>query len=566
MVPLASLNGNRLPAAVMSTANEKPLFPRRSVKRGPPGLLAGVDWALVLLTATLLFCLIVNRPTGTLGLSRVMDDFYYYSQVAANIVAGHGSTFNGVVPTNGYHPLWMVVIVLLTAVTHTLNGLIWAVEAVMTVAAIASFYFSRRILLEFIKRRPLADILAILSALLALSFLRSGMEVILTVPLALALISCVLRTALPWTSRQAAGLAFLASLTILSRLDAVLLIGLLSALLFLQAEFRATFRFPQLAGALLGFLPLFLYLGSNVLWFHGLMPISGQAKQLRSTYIPSAAPFYSFAQMLATKERVCIGIVVLAALWSIVVIGRLSPVQRAVVASVLAFPVLHWCVLSVLSDWPLWIWYYYTVAVAFPVALSILLSDVTTPLPAVSKAAWLVELLIGFVCLANAGHMVYANAVKKQSSENLATEIPAATFIRNFAASHPGRYAMGDRAGLVAAMLPYPLIQTEGLVMDKPFLERIRRQENLLDVLRAYDVRYYIGTLYGTKPLEGCFHAVEPAKAGPTSAHMRADLCMAPVAEYQVGEFRTLIFDLGPARAGSGTTARGGRLAAQDAR
>lgn len=37
------------------------------------------------------------------------DDAFYYFKVAQNIVTGHGSTFDGINPTNGYHPLWLLV-------------------------------------------------------------------------------------------------------------------------------------------------------------------------------------------------------------------------------------------------------------------------------------------------------------------------------------------------------------------------------------------------------------------------------------------------------------------------
>ncbi len=37
------------------------------------------------------------------------DDAYYYFKVAQNISEGRGSTFDGINPTNGYHPLWMAV-------------------------------------------------------------------------------------------------------------------------------------------------------------------------------------------------------------------------------------------------------------------------------------------------------------------------------------------------------------------------------------------------------------------------------------------------------------------------
>src|SRR5512134_2034494 len=39
------------------------------------------------------------------------DDAYYYFKVAQNISEGHGSTFDGVNVTNGYHPLWMLICV-----------------------------------------------------------------------------------------------------------------------------------------------------------------------------------------------------------------------------------------------------------------------------------------------------------------------------------------------------------------------------------------------------------------------------------------------------------------------
>ncbi len=41
----------------------------------------------------------------------VQDDSYFYLQIADHIVAGDGSTFHGITPTNGYHPLWMAGVV-----------------------------------------------------------------------------------------------------------------------------------------------------------------------------------------------------------------------------------------------------------------------------------------------------------------------------------------------------------------------------------------------------------------------------------------------------------------------
>ncbi len=39
------------------------------------------------------------------------DDAFYYFGIARNVAHGHGSTFDGIDPTNGYHPLWMLIAV-----------------------------------------------------------------------------------------------------------------------------------------------------------------------------------------------------------------------------------------------------------------------------------------------------------------------------------------------------------------------------------------------------------------------------------------------------------------------
>ncbi|HPD14848.1 MAG TPA: hypothetical protein PLE19_07860 [Planctomycetota bacterium] len=56
------------------------------------------------LLVRVLFLAVASEP----ALVRVVpDDAYYYFQVARNVVSGQGATFDGIHPTNGYHPLWM---------------------------------------------------------------------------------------------------------------------------------------------------------------------------------------------------------------------------------------------------------------------------------------------------------------------------------------------------------------------------------------------------------------------------------------------------------------------------
>lgn len=43
--------------------------------------------------------------------SLLADDAYYYFTIAHHLAEGHGATFDGLVPTNGFHPLWEMLLV-----------------------------------------------------------------------------------------------------------------------------------------------------------------------------------------------------------------------------------------------------------------------------------------------------------------------------------------------------------------------------------------------------------------------------------------------------------------------
>lgn len=66
----------------------------------------------------ILFALVLTVGTGlalfaplSLLLSNfVPDDSFYYFKIALNVASSHGSSFDGVTLTNGYHPLWMLIL------------------------------------------------------------------------------------------------------------------------------------------------------------------------------------------------------------------------------------------------------------------------------------------------------------------------------------------------------------------------------------------------------------------------------------------------------------------------
>src|SRR5262245_19371900 len=41
----------------------------------------------------------------------IADDAFYYFTIARNLALGHGPTFDGLAPTNGFHPLYLLLLV-----------------------------------------------------------------------------------------------------------------------------------------------------------------------------------------------------------------------------------------------------------------------------------------------------------------------------------------------------------------------------------------------------------------------------------------------------------------------
>jgi hypothetical protein len=63
---------------------------------------------LTTLTLAAIFCAFALALSVEQLTFFVSDDAYYYLNVARNITHGAGSSFDGINPTNGYHPLWML--------------------------------------------------------------------------------------------------------------------------------------------------------------------------------------------------------------------------------------------------------------------------------------------------------------------------------------------------------------------------------------------------------------------------------------------------------------------------
>jgi hypothetical protein len=194
------------------------------------------------------------------------DDAYYYFKVAQNISEGRGSTFDGINPTNGYHPLWMLICVPVFALARF--DLILPLRILLILQGCLSA--AAGVLLYRLIRGALSHPVAILAACwwtfdlyIHATMYEVGLETGLAAFTLTLLIYLLWKAELQWrthrlTRGQIAGLAFAAVLVLFSRLDLVFL-ALLAGLWIILRVTPMRFLLPldaliAVAGILLSFL------------------------------------------------------------------------------------------------------------------------------------------------------------------------------------------------------------------------------------------------------------------------------------------------------------------------
>jgi putative effector of murein hydrolase len=183
--------------------------------------------AVVFLSATLYaaFSDAYNLPNRWF----IRDDAYYYYKVAQNISEGRGSTFDGIHPTNGYHPLWLVICIPIFALARFDIILPLRILAIVT----GLLQLGSAILLYRLIKHTLSEPAAVLAACFwafhtyILVFLyKTGVESCITIFLVLVLLHALYRLELTWRNRQPslgqiAGIGVLAILVTFGRLDLI---------------------------------------------------------------------------------------------------------------------------------------------------------------------------------------------------------------------------------------------------------------------------------------------------------------------------------------------------------
>lgn len=202
---------------------------------------------------------------GPAPFALTFDDAYYYFQIGRELARGHGSTFNGLDHTNGYHPLWQLICAAPFVVG--LAGLA-AVRALL-VLQLGLWALTLWIVAGIVGPRLTRTSTPTVAVLLALAagnpyvikLFVNGLESGITAVAYAALLAAVIEKRTRW-------IAPLLVLAFLSRTDAVFVIACL--LLWRPSEWR---RFIPVGVVAV------LYLGLNEIVFGNPLQVSGVIKR-----------------------------------------------------------------------------------------------------------------------------------------------------------------------------------------------------------------------------------------------------------------------------------------------
>jgi hypothetical protein len=468
-----------------------------------------MGWALAVVPPlTYLAYMALNAPGRWLRF--VDDDAYYYLGVARHIVAGDGSTFGGVMQTNGYQPLWMVVLLPVASVFRGATPLVVATIVLQSLIWIAVVWEALRIGRRFGGEVCAVGGVAVLGVLAFgarhLSF--DGMESALLLLLLLIALRLIFEAGDQQDLRADLRLGLVFALICLTRFDAgaTALALAIVALTQTRASPSPLARRILALGAPAG-LALLGYAALNLALFGIALPVSGQAKSV-------GGPFFSrrvIRQALDIEVlgrstwlgAVTLGLVVVAVA---VARSRSNPGHARLVRLMAALLVGQAALVGyifIFTSYGMLSWYHYNTAL-----LLFLASLVIIDAAARSRGA-LVRPGVILLALAVLGVQAAGTFLARAHSQDGA--VTGAEFV-NAHLPEDAVLAMSDRAGQFGYYSDRKLLHIEGLTGDAKFVDEMA-DGTVLDRMVSEGVDYYI--LYGGEeklvPIaQGCWKMGEP--------------------------------------------------------
>jgi hypothetical protein len=466
------------------------------------------------------------------------DDAYYYLGIAANLAESGRSTLDGVTLTNGYHPLWLLILAALAKIAGTapwslFRATFWLISLI-AIGSIASACLWR-------KRRS-AEVALLAAIGLAVTMLQnptaflSGMEPIMVAPLFVPLVVLVESGRSP---RSLLALSGVLALLFISRIDALVIFGAVAALVAVSRRFSSGLPghgglpgdggLPGHGGlpgdgavtpalgtysALLRLSAITLpvvgtYLVVNQFVFHSSVPVSGLAKSLGG---PKLANWGIIGGFLGQPKPLLLLVTILAILAILEVAawraGRQGPLLLRSLCVLLVAAVVQAVYYCAFSTWPIWPWYTYLTSLVFAVLIARL---VYLALQLLDHRAMHLLAIASFAALAlftlsrarnyavgPAMFLVspsWRNALLTAPGSRWSFNRISVDMLDTFFADKPKlQIAMGDRAGGLAfwGRSKVSIVQAEGLTLDVGYLTARQQHAAERYFESNFNIRYWI--------------------------------------------------------------------------
>ena len=481
----------------------------------------------------------------------VTDDFFYYLIPAQKFVATGRFTFDGITLTNGFHPLWMLTTVLMWLLSFNSTRLFFVI---LTIVLSTSAFVTIRLIEGLIRDLELDSFLSPLfiglTALVTTGLIFIGMEIALTIPLYL----CFLRSILQYRGapKEDYALGLVTLLLIMSRLEtAILLLAVLVVISRRKTQASVIDSFARVTFVLT---PIFLLVYVNVIYLGTPFPVSSLAKQL----VDGGFHFNRrlLGHLLFDRDGMGALLLLPGACFLLYRAWRTTQSShRFGLMTTIVYPIVFYGLYGATSDWFCFRWYFYPLPALFVVASCMLAKRYVAQRDHRAEIVYL---------LTSAGILLFGASDFYRHTAGFTPEpnsvFKHATLLQKFVASHPGLYAMGDRAGLTAFICNVPMLQLEGISSDLHMIENIRTQSDLLPILKVHGVRYLIESGQSSmQSTNGCYTIFSPheSMAGGHSLAMHTQLRQRPIfhvatsrawgwdtSQDRIGEVNTNVFEI----------------------
>ena len=451
----------------------------------------------------------------------IFDDGYYYLTVATNLVESGRSTFDGISLTNGYQPLWLLMLTGLAAIVGT-QPYPYFIACCALVYAIA---VGTPLLVLFWPRGDRRHLMfcaaiGLIFAMLHYSivFLR-GLEPILFVPVLVIMVALIERDRND--SRTLLQISTALAVAFLIRLDSLALFA--SVLMVLQAivywrerpkrstAIRSAVRMAAQTSLVL--IPTVLVYAAINFWLFGSpVPVSGLAKLVggvRFTNWGAAQTFLQDGRILLVMLAVLTALEYCARRLA----SRPSGVFYRSIAIVSVAAALQSFYYAAFSTWYVWPWYTYLIAadVALVVARIIylangLLATSARPSGLPRAVAFVVLAFVGawtsYESLALISHSLPSHTKAKllaglhrspPATELTYNQVSVSMLEQFFSGAGHTTIGMGDRSGGLSywGRGRVSIVQTEGLLLDIGYI-RARVLNRGAEYLERFPIEYLV--------------------------------------------------------------------------